>query len=304
MKPKIAVGVCVKDSEATIKEAIESILDQDFPHELMELIVVDGHSKDKTLSIIEDCLRGTNIRTKVFRESGGLGRQRQIVVENANREYILWVDGDMVLSKDYVRRQVEFMEQNPKVGIAKGKLALKSTRNMLGTLETFSRAISKMVDFQSKSAYSKALGTGGSIYRAQAIEQVGGFDKGFKGYCEDWDVEMKVRAAGWLLLTTNAEYLDYERRGITWKTLWKRYWRRGYDTHYFLHKHPGLIKHYRMFPPAAFLAGLLHAYKLFKLTRKKIVFLLPFQYLFKMTAWYIGFIKSHQHCYEPRIMKN
>lgn len=293
MKPKVTVGVCVKDSEATIKEAIESILDQDFPHELMELIVVDGHSGDKTLSILKDYLGRTSLRTRLFLENEGLGRARQIVVENANGEYIVWVDGDMILSKNFVRRQVEFMKQHPGVGIAKGKLALKSMNNTLATLETFSRAASKMVDFQSKNAYSKTLGTSGSIYRTQVIKQVGGFDKDFTGYCEDWDIETKVREAGWLLMTTNAEYLDYERHGITWKTLWRRYWRRGYDTHYFLHKHPGLIRHYKMFPPAAFLAGLLHAHKLFKLTGKKVVFLLPFQYSYKMTAWYIGFIKGH-----------
>lgn len=300
MKPKVTVGVCVKDSEATIKEAIESIIDQDFPDELMELIVVDGYSKDKTLSIIEDCLRGTNTSTKVFRESGGLGRQRQIVVENANGEYILWVDGDMILSKDYVRTQVEFMEQNPKVGIAKGKVPLKSMGNTLATLEVFSRHASKMVNYRSKNTYSKTLGTGGSIYRTRAIIQVGGFDKDLKYYCEDWDIEIRVRAVGWLLHETDVKLLDYERVGITWKTLWRKYWLRGYYTHYFLHKRRGLIKHYRMFPPAAFLAGLLHAHKLFQLSQKKIVFLLPFQYVFKSAAWYVGFINSHLRSYEPR----
>lgn len=292
MKPKVTIGVCVKNSESSIKEAIESILNQDYPHELMELIIVDGYSKDNTLSIIKNCLKNVNLRTKIFQENEGLGWARQIVVENANGKYIVWVDSDMILSKDFVRKQVEFMENNPSVAIAKGKLALKSTGSALATLETFSRAISKMIDFKSN-ARSNVLGTGGSIYRTQVIKQVGGFDKDIKGYCEDWDIELKIRKAGWLLKTMNVEYLDYERLGMTWKDLWVRYWRRGYDTHYFLHKHPGLIKHYRMFPPAAFFAGLFHAHRLFKLTKEKIVFLLPFQYVFKMVAWYIGFIKSH-----------
>ena len=51
MKPKVTVGMCVKNCAATIKEAIESVLNQDFPHELMELIIVDGNSEDETLSI-------------------------------------------------------------------------------------------------------------------------------------------------------------------------------------------------------------------------------------------------------------
>jgi len=299
MKPKVTIGVCVRNNASTIREAIESIIGQDFPHELVELIVVDGHSEDKTLSVIKESLENSSIKSKVFNENKGLGYARQIVVDNAEGRYIVWVDGDMIISRSYLRELLEFMEKHPEVGIAKGKMALESGGNLLSTLEAFSRAAGKMVDYRSRRAYSKVLGTSGSIYRTQAIAQVGGFDKDLKGYGEDWDVEIRVRAAGWSLLTTYAKYLDYERCGLTWKTLWSRYWRRGYDTHHFLHKNKGLIKHYRMFPPAAFLSGLLHAYKLFKLTRKKVVYLLPFQYVFKMTAWYIGFINSHMDSYGP-----
>jgi glycosyltransferase involved in cell wall biosynthesis len=292
-KPLVTIGVCVRNGEDTIKEAIESIIEQDFPHKLVELLVVDGYSEDKTLFIIKKSLESSVIKSKIFGENKGLGYARQIVVDNAEGEYIVWVDGDMIISRDYVRKLSDFMKRHPEVGIAKGKQALEPGANLLATLEAFSRAAGKMVDYQSKRAYSKALGTSGSIYRTRAVRQVGGFDKDLKGYGEDWDVEIRVREAGWSLLTIDAKYLDYERRGLTWKTLWSRYWRRGYDMHYFLHKNRGLIKHYRMFPPAAFLSGLLHAYKLFKITQRKTVFLLPFQYAFKVTAWYVGFIKSH-----------
>lgn len=293
MKPKITIGMCIKNSEATIKEAMESILNQDYPCELIELIIVCGGNKDETLNILKEYLNKTKMKVKVFYERVGLGYARQIVVDNARGKYIVWVDGDMTLSKDYITRMVEFMEQHPKVGIAKGKLSIKYEGNTLSTLETMSRYEEKIVDYQSKNAYTKTLGTGGSIYRTEAIRQVGGFDKNLKYYCEDWDAEIRIEAAGWFRMLTDGEYTDYERYGLTWKNLWTKYWLRGYHTHFFLRKHPGLVKHYRMFPPAAFLAGLLHACKLFGLTSRKIVFLLPFHNLFKMTAWYIGFIKSY-----------
>ncbi|MEM4713649.1 MAG: glycosyltransferase [Candidatus Bathyarchaeia archaeon] len=302
MKPKVTIGICVKNSEATIKETIESILAQDFPYEQTEIIIVDGNSTDKTLSILMNCLENANIRTYVFHENEGLGTARQIVVENANGDYILWVDGDIILSRNYIRRQVEFMEQNPKVGIAKGKLPLKMLKNTLATLEMLSRPSVVTTVYKSK-IHSNALGTGGSIYRTQAIKQAGGFDKNLRGYCEDWDAEIRIQEAGWFLARTNVKYLDYERHGLTWKNLWARYWERGYYTHYFLHKRPGLLRLYKMLPPAALLAGLLYAEKLFKLLRKGIVFLLPLQYLFKSAAWYAGFITSHLHNYEPKTLQ-
>lgn len=303
MNPEVTIGVVVRNNASTISEAIESIIEQDFQHELLELIVVDGSSSDETLSIIETSLENSLIRSRVFNENKGLGYARQIVVDNAVGEYIVWVDGDMVISRDYVSKLFEFMERHPEVGIAKGKQAMVSGGNLLATLESHSRAAGKLVDYNLKKAVTKVLGTSGSIYRAEAIRQVGGFDEDLKGYCEDWDAEVKVRAAGWGLSTTDAKYTDYERQRLTWKNLWQRYWLRGYYTHYFLHKNRRLIKHYKMFPPASFVAGLLYASKLFKLTYRKMVFLLPFQHVFKYTAWYFGFLRSHGICYQPNSMR-
>jgi glycosyltransferase involved in cell wall biosynthesis len=302
-KPKVTIGVCVKNNAPTISEAIESIIKQDFPLDLMELIIVDGYSNDGTLSVIKKCLEKSDIRFGIFRERAGLGSARQIVVDNAEGDYILWVDGDMILSKYYVKKLVKFMDQHPNVGIAKGMQSLNFESNLIGTLEAYSRGINKIMHFGSDRVdNSGVLGTSGAIYRTKIIKAVGGFDRDIRGYCEDWDVELKVKEAGWLLKLVNAEYLDYERCQLTLKNLWKRYWRRGYDTHYFVHKNKKrkLIKHYRMFPPAAFLAGFFHANELFRLTHRRCVFLLPFQYSFKMIAWYLGFIRSHINHYQPK----
>jgi len=300
MNPLVTIGVCVRNCEDYIKEAIESVLSQDFSHELMEIIFVDDGSEDDTLSIIREHISQTDISAKVLHSSWrGLGHARNTVAANAKGNYVLWVDGDMVLSTDFVRKLVEFMEKHPKIGIAKGRQALKPGSNLLSTLETYSRAAGRMVNYQSEKGQFKSLGTGGSIYRKELIEQVSGFDENLRGYNEDWDIEIRARRAGWLLSTTDASFLDYERHGLTWKNLWRRYWLRGYFTHFFLHKNRGMLKHYRMFPPAAFVSGILQSFTLFKLKRQKAVFLLPVQSTFKMTAWYAGFLRSHSDRYAP-----
>lgn len=300
MKPLVTIGVCVRNCEDYINETIESISDQDFPHRLMEVIFIDDGSTDHTLEIIQKGILRIGISAKVFYTPWkGLGHARNMVSASASGCYLLWVDGDMTLSTDFVRKLFMFMEKNPKIGIAKGKQALRPGRNLLATLEAYSRAAGRMVNYQSKKGSLKSLGTGGSIYRSELIRQVGGFDENLRGYNEDWDIEIRVRRAGWSLSTVDVRFLDYERHGLTWKGLWSKYWLRGYFTHYFLHKNRGMIKHYRMFPPAAFLSGLLSSFTLFKLTRQKAVFLLALQSTFKMVAWYVGFIESHLNSYSP-----
>ena len=50
---KVTLGFCVKNCATIVQAAIESIICQDFSHEYMEIIVVDGFSTDETLSIIK-----------------------------------------------------------------------------------------------------------------------------------------------------------------------------------------------------------------------------------------------------------
>ena len=96
-----------------------------------------------------------------------------IVVANAEGDFILWVDGDMTISSDFVRKLVGFMDQHCEAGIAKGKQALKPGANLLATLETYARAASRMVNYKSKTASLKTLGTGGAIYRIEALREAG-----------------------------------------------------------------------------------------------------------------------------------
>lgn len=294
VKPIVTIGVCVRNSAFTLREAIDSIISQDFPHELMEVIFVDDGSTDKTLSIIQEYVSSTDIPARVFHDSWkGLGHVRNVVVDNAESDFILWADGDMVLSKDYVRKLVGFMKQHPELGITKGKQSLEPGGNLLATLETYSRVASRMVDYSSEEAQHKSMGTGGCIYRIKAIKQVGGFDSDITGYGEDFDAEFRIRKAGWLLCTTDVQFRDYERGRISWKDLWRRYFQRGYDQHRLSRKRRAMINFNRMLPPAAFLAGLFHSVKIYRLTSRKVAFLLPLQYVFKMTAWCLGFIRYY-----------
>jgi len=256
---------------------------------LMEAIFVDDGSGDKTFSIITSCVPTMDMPVKVIRQKWkGLGSARNIVVDNANGDFIVWVDGDMTLAKDYVKKQVDLMEQCANIGIAKGKYDLSPGPNLISTLEIYSRAANKMTDFNKNK--SKSMGTGACIYRLDVIKQVGGFDENIKGYGEDWDLECRVRDAGWLLQTTQSRWRDYERRGLSYKELWRRYVRRGHDLYYFCRKNRGLIMFHRMLPLAGFLAGLRDALIIYKIVSSKVVFLLPFHHTLKTTAWCWGFL--------------
>jgi glycosyltransferase involved in cell wall biosynthesis len=287
IKPKVTLGVCVRNCEDHVKDVILSITGQDFSPELMEVIFVDDGSTDKTLLIIESYVPKMNMRVKIFRhEWKGLGYSRNVVVNNANGEYVIWVDGDMSLSKDFVRKQVEFMDGNPDVGIGKGRYGIHHATSLVAYLENI-EVIVEFLNCEQKTLF-KPLGTGGSIYRVEAIRKVGGFDENIKGVGEDMDAEYRIRTSGWLLQTTTAEF--YEKQRENWKDLWNEYIWHGSGGRIIFNKVSPYSMLYKMFPPTIILTVISRSCNAYKLTHKKVVFLLPLHWIFKRVAWCLGFV--------------
>jgi glycosyltransferase involved in cell wall biosynthesis len=290
-RPLVTIGMCVKNGETYIKEAIESVINQDFWHELMEIILVDDGSTDRTLSIIREAVSDIDIKTKIFHhEWKGLGYSRNVVVNNADGKYIVWVDYDNLLFEDHVRKQVRFMEQNPKIGIATGIFRSRPETNIISTLESIEWEVAYF-QMENKMVNSTVGhfcgGGGGSIYRVEAIRQAGAYDANITGAGEDYDAERRMTKKGWLLYTgTEAEF--YHRCKKTWKALWRETFWYGYGGHY--------LSHRKIKPVAPNFALTRLKFFLFigyKLTRRKVAFLFPVQQAFKKMAWLFGFGGAH-----------
>jgi cellulose synthase/poly-beta-1,6-N-acetylglucosamine synthase-like glycosyltransferase len=292
MNCKVTVGLCIKNAEATITETVNSILAQDFPHSQMELITVIGQSEDNTVAITEEILRGSDFVHRTFVENEGLGKAREIVANSASGDYIIWVDGDMTLSSDYVRKNVEFLDRNPSCGIARGKYGVHSNQTLVSMLENVVYVSDSEYGVKSASKVGYLPPTGGSIFRTTAIRAVGGFDTSIKGAGEDIEVAFRIKNSGWSICITDTKYYPRFRR--TWTELWNQYFWYGYGGHFLLHKNSAVLDLYKMVPLAGTLAGLLRAVQYYKLDNKKAFFvLLPIHYTFKRIAWSIGYFKSH-----------
>jgi glycosyltransferase involved in cell wall biosynthesis len=286
---KVTLGMCVKNSEDTVEKAIQSVLNQDYPREFTELILVDGNSRDQTVEILEKNLKGQQIQVALFCESGGLGLARQIVVNKAAGAYIIWVDSDMILSEDFVTKQVNFMDTHPKAGIGKGKYCLRNhpeNEQIVATLEDVEFVLSTLHEGLTD---SKSLGASGCIYRIEAIKQVGGFDLNITGAGEDTDAENRIRVAGWELYTTSALFCEIRRQ--SWQSLWNEYFWLGQGGQQVLKKNSKNIDLYKLIPAIALVSEFLRVPSAYRATHRRTVVLLPIHYIFKRSAWVLGFIK-------------
>lgn len=285
MKPKVTIGICVRNGASTLRDAIESVMAQDYPHELMEVIFVDDGSTDHTLSIIHDYAQKMDMKVKIFHHKWrGLGYSRNVVVKNAEGKYIVWVDGDTILPFNHVRRQVEFIEKNPKTGIAKARYGVLHGANMFEVLENIPFMI---YDSKNGSLESKLPGTGGAIFHVSAIREVGGFDDKLVGTGEDQDVAFRISKAGWLIKRSDAIF--YEKRAGSLAEIWKKWFWYGLGDYDLYRKNREVFSLFGMNPLAGFIKGLLEIVDSYRLGFRKCAFILPFHYTLQRIAWCIGF---------------
>jgi glycosyltransferase involved in cell wall biosynthesis len=295
MKSKVTIGVCVRNGERQIANALESIVSQDYPHELIEIILVDDGSQDHTLSIMRNYVKKMDIPSRIFsQEWRGLSVSRNIVVKNAKGEYIVWVDCDEVLAKDHIKKHVEYMDNNPKVGISIG-FVLVPRGYWLVELDLLP-ALVERTRFLRLGSPLKHPVTGGAAFRLEALRHVKGFDEKISGAGEDVEIGHRIMERGWLLGATDARF--WERKGDikTLGQLWKKYVWYGYGGHKIYLRNKGTINYIRMTPLAGILAGILYSVDAYKLTKRKnpfLMLLLPTSFALKYTAWCLGFTKSH-----------
>ena len=285
MGPKVTIGVCVKDSEKTIRESVESIINQKYPAELIQVIIVDGCSKDKTLSIINSATSKTCMIVETYSDKGeGLGTARQIVVNNAKGKYVIFVDGDVKLFSDFVRNHVKFMEENPGIGVAFGTPMLQE-----GTL------IATVWDLSTYAA-GGSIGTGAAIFRSEFLRQVGGFDTKIKGASEDRDLFVRFRLHGWQVsVNESARFFHKHRENL--RSFWVEQSWFGYGDHYFNHKHGSIGTVWRKFPAGEFVYGLELASRAYERTHRKLSFLILPQMILGNIGWWAGFAKGHKDGY-------
>ncbi len=107
--PLVSVIIPTKNSRLTIKKCLESIKNQSYKK--IELIVVDNNSTDDTKKI------AWKYTKNVFNRGPERSAQRNYGASKSRGAYLLFVDSDMVLSRNVVKECVEVAQNSNAKGI-------------------------------------------------------------------------------------------------------------------------------------------------------------------------------------------
>ncbi len=97
--PLVSVVVPVYNAEKYLDRCIDSIVNQTYNH--LEIILVDDGSPDECPKMCDEWAKKDSRITVIHKENAGAGMARNTGLDNANGDYIFFVDSD-----DYVSTQI------------------------------------------------------------------------------------------------------------------------------------------------------------------------------------------------------
>lgn len=113
-KGMVSIVVPVYKAESTIKRCVDSILAQTYLN--FELLLVDDGSPDNSGRICDEYAL-SDARVKVFhKENGGVSSARNLGIDNAQGEYLVFVDSDDYVGQDYLLHMLQVESSQLVVG--------------------------------------------------------------------------------------------------------------------------------------------------------------------------------------------
>lgn len=212
--PLVCVGLPVFNSEKTISNAIETIINQTF--ENWELIISDNNSSDKTSSIIKEFVK-IDHRIKFFQQEKniGLGLNRYYVLKKARSKYFCWHAGDDRRSVDFLEENVIFLEKNLDYVASTSRKYFESHQSKqnpsnvsfgLDEVEVENRFISFFKNpWQSHSLYY-------SIMRTDTIKECTDLNENF--LAQDWIIDLFLALNGKIALQKES-YIELGTSGVS-----------------------------------------------------------------------------------------
>jgi len=110
---KISIIIPTYNQAEYLQEAVDSVLNQTYKN--IEIIIIDDGSTDNTLKVVNSF--NDNKIIFIQQRNKGASSARNTGIKEANGEYIAFLDSDDLWLKDKLRKQIDFMRENQKVGL-------------------------------------------------------------------------------------------------------------------------------------------------------------------------------------------
>ena len=224
-----------------LSRCVKSVLETDYPGDLLEVIVIDNGSTDGSAKSVKKMFP----QVKLIENKKNLGFcvGNNIGIKHASGDILILLNNDTIVDKNWINEILKVVK-DPKIGIVGCRLYFPGTRiiqslgskmKFLGYWESIGAGQEDNGQFNYVSDADYVSGAAMAIKR-EVIEKTGLLDPEFYAYCEDLDLCYRARRAGYRIVTSNA--VVYHYCSLSWDSFpIKKSYLNNRNKLYFITKH-------------------------------------------------------------------
>jgi GT2 family glycosyltransferase len=219
--PLISVIIVNWNGAGFLPACLDSLLDQsriDF-----ETIVVDNGSGDGSLELLQNSYPWVQVVPLAVNTGFAGGNNAGLAVSRG--KYIVTLNNDTRVERDWLAELVAPAEARPEVGMVASRICSWDDPDLIDSLgvaicpDGMSRGSRRRCRYSTlslgKSDEILFPSACAALYRREMVDRIGFFDDDFFAYCEDTDLGLRGRIAGWraVLARDAVVYHRYSRSG-------------------------------------------------------------------------------------------
>ncbi len=190
--PSVSVLIPAHNEEKNIAMTLKSVLALDYPKSLLEVMVIDDASTDRTKEVVRS-FDGV----KLLRNKRNMGKAHSLnrAIKLARGEIIACIDADSTVDGKILIKMVGYFEE-PEVASVTPALKVLKPRKFLEKIQATEYLLNiflrKSLDIIDSIHVTPGVF---SVYRKSVLVEVGGFDE--KNLTEDMEIALRLHDAGY-----------------------------------------------------------------------------------------------------------
>jgi cellulose synthase/poly-beta-1,6-N-acetylglucosamine synthase-like glycosyltransferase len=227
--PSVSIIVASMNNESTIEDCLKALLNQNYPAEKIEIILMDGCSKDRTVEIAK------KYPIRVYSISLNCPAAYNYAQKIASNPILGFVDSDAKVEEDWLRKLVLHLEEERVAGVS-GSIGTWNNEN------PWARSIGYelITRYRRIGKYTGRIATMNLLLKKSVIEEIGGWAEDMPS---QYDTEFGYRlAAKGYKIAYEPSAICYHFNRPTLKAFYRQQLQYGKNTLRLYFKHGKLAK--------------------------------------------------------------
>ncbi len=226
---QVSIIITCRNNASTIGESLQALLDQDYPKEAIEILVIDACSTDGTAEIAKKYT--SRVESLPLNAPAAYNYAQKI----ARFAVLGFVDSDAKVERDWLNKLVHYLE-DPKVAGVSGGIETWNPQNPWA----------RVIGYEIKNRYSRIgkytgrIATMNLLLKKAVLEEVGGWDEGLPSQY-DTDMGYRITAKGYrFAYEPAAKCYHFNRQTV--RAYWRQQLQYGKNTLRLYFKHGSLAR--------------------------------------------------------------